>query len=238
MSRQIWSREKILEEIMQLYASGYDITQSRMEALDSRLTSAAIRYFGSWRAAVEAAGIDYEGVAALGKRRRAEKITKWTRETILEEIRRLHGAGEDLTSTNVRSKYLSLYATARRPDHFGSWANALSEAGIDYAALKKDSRAKRRGGEDWKEQLLADYEREDDPRRGRMKASRAEAGEPSAKGNWARELVRERLAELYEREPVAAGDSQGSLLKRLQALLHRRGRKPAGTGDGDRKQNS
>ena len=226
MSRQIWNREKILDEIMQLYASGYDITQSRMEALDSRLTSAAIRYFGSWRAAVEAAGIDYEGVAALGRQRRAEKITKWTRETILEEIRRLHGSGEDLTSTNVRRKYLSLYATARRPDHFGSWANALTEAGIDYAALKRDARAKRRDDEDWKDQLLADYEKGEAPR---LKAARAEAGEPSAKGNWARELVRERLAELYERgeREIGAGEGperQGSLLKRLQALLHRRGR--------------
>lgn len=224
MSRQIWSREKILEEIMQLYASGYDITQTRMEALDSRLTSAAIRYFGSWRAAVEAAGIDYAGVAAVGRRRRAEKITKWTRESILEEIHRLYGIGEDLTSTNVRRKYLSLYATARRKDHFGSWANALAEAGIDYAALKKAARARRREDEDWKEQLLADYEKEVSPR---MKAVRVEAGEPSAKGNWARELVRERLAELYERDErgVGAGnEGEGSLLKRLQALLQRRGR--------------
>jgi hypothetical protein len=177
MSRQIWSREKITEEISQLYASGFDITQSRMEALDSRLTSAAIRYFGSWKAAVEAAGIDYEGIARVGRRRRAEKITKWTRETILEEIRRLHAAGEDLTSTNVRRKYLSLYATARRRDHFGSWADALAAAGIDYSSLKKEAQARRRTDEDWRERLLADY-RAGEARR--IKAKGAEAGPPAA----------------------------------------------------------
>ena len=226
MSRQIWSQEKIREEIARLHASGFDITQSRMESIDSKLTSAAIRYFGSWRAAVEAAGIDYERVAALGKQRRSEKITKWTKESILEEIRRLNEAGEDLTSTVVRRKYLSLYATARRKDHFGSWANALEAAGIDYASLKQTARQRRRAETDWKEQLLADLQSE--AARPRVKATRVDADRPSAPLNWARELIQERLAELYEREK----EPPGNLVRRLQALIGR-GRKKKGEGETD-----
>ena len=224
MSRQIWSREMIIDEIARLHASGFDITQSRMEAIDSRLTSAAIRYFGSWRAAVEASGIDYEEVAAIGRRRRAEKITKWTRESILEEIRRLHAAGEDLTSTVVRRQHLSLYATARRRDHFGSWAAALEAAGIDYASLKASARERRRHEVDWKQQLLVDFYA--DASRPRVKALPISAETPSAAPDWARELVLERLIELYER-----GKGLGEKpMRRLQTLISR-GRHPAPEGD-------
>jgi hypothetical protein len=220
VSRQIWSREKIQAEIAQIHDSGFDITQSRMEAIDSRLTSAAIRYFGSWRAAVEAAGIDYAAVAAAGRRRRSEKITKWSKESILEEIRRLHAAGEDLSSTVVRRKYLSLYATARRKDHFGSWAEALSAAGIDYASIKKQSRERRRQDLDWKEQLIKDYDQ--NRLRTKMKEPRVIVEKTSLPPDWAKELIRERLAELYEREK----DPEGQSVRRLQALIRRSRERP------------
>ncbi|MBW3622638.1 MAG: hypothetical protein KY468_04430, partial [Armatimonadetes bacterium] len=205
--------------------------------IDSRLTSAAIRYFGSWRAAVEAAGIDYESVALVGRRRRSEKITKWTQESILEEICRLYRAGEDLTSTNVRRKHLSLYATARRKDHFGSWANALAEAGIDYATLKQQAKARRREEEDWKEQLLSDYEEGHEGDRLRKAAVRVDTGEPTARGNWARELIRERLAEMVESyggldsPPPSGQEHSRSIIHRLQSLLRRGRRKNGGAGE-------
>lgn len=217
MSRQIWSREKIIDEIAKLYRSGFDITQTRMESIDSKLTSAAIRYFGSWKAAVQAAGIDYEDVAAVGRQRRSQKITKWTKETILDEIRRLNRAGEDLTSTVVRQKYLSLYATARRKDHFGSWASALDAAGIDYSSLKQAARARRKEDHDWKSQLLEDYHNTSTPRRLTNRVF-VEAKETTALAGWARELVRERLTELYEQEDSPEEEK----IRRLQTLIQKR----------------
>ncbi|MGB9619947.1 MAG: homing endonuclease associated repeat-containing protein, partial [Armatimonadota bacterium] len=158
MSKRRWSPELIIAEIRRLHSIGSDITQSRVEAIDSKLTSAAVRYFGSWRAAVEAAGIDYSEVAALGKQRRVSKIKKWSNERILEEIRRLYEAGEDLSSAEVWRKHLDLYATARRKEHFGSWASAVFAAGVDYGVVKQSAQERRRQAADWKRRLLQEWE--------------------------------------------------------------------------------
>ncbi len=216
MSRQLWSEERIKGEISRLSATGCDLTQGRMQAIDSRLTSAAIRYFGSWKAAVEASGVDYTQVAALGKQRRVEKITKWTRETILAELKRLQLEGEDLTSGIVRRKYLSLYATARHKEHFGSWAAALEAAGIDYAAVKAESRARKRQNMDWRTQLIADYEQ--GAPTPRMKAQREDDRSPSSPPGWARDLAMERLTELHDTHNADTLPQ----VKRLTSLLRRR----------------
>ncbi|HEY3282700.1 MAG TPA: hypothetical protein VGN26_10535, partial [Armatimonadota bacterium] len=155
MSKRIWSAERILEEIRRLHASGSEITQSKVETIDSRLTSAAVRYFGSWRAAVVSAGIDYRGVAETGRKRRSEKMTKWSKDSILQQIRDLNLRGEDLSSSVVRRKHLALYATARRPEHFGSWSQAVTAAGIDYGRVRQGSQERRREAGDWKRRLLA-----------------------------------------------------------------------------------
>lgn len=218
MSKQIWSPDLVIAEIRRLHAAGSDITQSRMGAIDSRLTSAAIRYFGSWRAAVEAAGIDYSQVAALGRQKRAQKITKWTQERILEEIRRLHEAGEDLSSAVVRRKYLPLYATARRKEHFGSWAKAVAAAGVDYNLVKRGARERRRENADWKRRLLEDWrhEAQESPHQGDAADSPGQ-GEGTSSA-WLKDLLREKLAELYER---LGGEDLAAVRERIRQLIER-----------------
>jgi len=196
MSKRRWSPDLIASEISRLHSAGIDITQGRMEAIDSRLTSAAIRYFGSWRAAVQAAGIDYEQVAAIGKARRAEKVTKWTQERILAEIRRLHQEGEDLSPAVIRRKYLSLYATARRKEHFGSWAEAVTAAGVDYASVKQVAQRNRRERAGWKRRLLEEWQANaSDADSGH--AGRQETSERTS-SSWLQGLLQEKLAEVYE----------------------------------------
>ncbi|MGQ9524726.1 MAG: homing endonuclease associated repeat-containing protein [Armatimonadota bacterium] len=218
MSKQIWSPELIIAEIRRLHAAGSDITQSRMEAIDGKLTSAAIRYFGSWGAAVEAAGIDYSQVAALGRQRRAQKVTKWTQERILEEIRRLYEAGEDLSSAVVRRKYLPLYATARRKVYFGSWAKAVTAAGVDYSLVKHGARERRRESADWKRRLLEDWRQgaQQSPPEvsSESKPSSADAGSSA----WLKELLKEKLAELYEKQ---GGEDATAVRERIRQLIDR-----------------
>ncbi len=215
MSRRVWSSDRILEEIQRLHASGSDITQSRVEAIDSKLTSAAIRYFGSWRAAVEAAGIDYSRIAEAGRRRRSEKMTKWTRERILEEIKSLFEAGDDLSSSVVRRKHLALYATARRPEHFGSWSSAVAAAGIDYEVVKQRNLERRRQAGDWKKRLLLDWEADALGGVQAAEAAPAPAVSPSAAPEWARDLLHEKLMEIYESATEAPSDVPDT----LRALL-------------------
>lgn len=59
----------------------------------------------------------------------------WTRQTIIEEIRRLHKASEDLNYSSVETNHLSLVRASAW--HYGNWRRAVEEAGIDYESLSK-----------------------------------------------------------------------------------------------------
>lgn len=68
--RQSWSEDKISKKICQMFEQGEDISQISLMKSDSKLLAAGQKCYGSWRQAVEAAGIKYEDVK---HRRRATK---------------------------------------------------------------------------------------------------------------------------------------------------------------------
>jgi hypothetical protein len=97
---------------------------------DSSLRYAAVRFFGSWRAAVAAAG--------LTPRTRSERYHRWNQEEIVAEIRRraVRGlppfAGEDLALLKAATRY------------FGSWSRAVRKAGFEPYGPGASPRASRR----------------------------------------------------------------------------------------------
>lgn len=233
MSKQKWTQDLIAGEIRRLSAAGHELMQSRIAAIDSRLTSAAIRYYGSWGAAVAAAGIDYARVAAAGRQSRSAKVTKWTSVRIQEEIRGLHEAGEELSSAVVRRKHLALYATARRKEHFGSWAAAVTAAGINYDGVKQDATARRRRQARWKKQLLADhrasprllkapalpeaYVTASEPR---LDLGDGSDGAAPPQSQWWRGLLLEKLAEIYEHQTSELPDVAAVLKQLIDRQVH------------------
>lgn len=58
---------------------------------------------------------------------------RWTRQSIIDEIRRLHKSGEKMNFTSMEANHLSLVRAAAW--HFGKWRRAVEEAGIDYESL-------------------------------------------------------------------------------------------------------
>jgi hypothetical protein len=123
--KQKWSKEKIVETIKELQNQNIDISASNISKNYIPLFTAACsrRYFSSWSNAVKAAGIDYEQILEAGKTRRRKKLTKWSKEQVLEEVRKAE-------SQNLLTTYrdrLALYSAARR--EFGSWKQALETAG-------------------------------------------------------------------------------------------------------------
>jgi hypothetical protein len=123
--KQKWSKEKIVETIQELKKQNIDISASNISKNYIPLFTAACsrRYFSSWANAVGAAGIDYEQILEAGKTRRRKKLTKWSKDQVLEEVRRAE-------SQNLLTTYrdrLALYSAARR--EFGSWKQALEAAG-------------------------------------------------------------------------------------------------------------
>lgn len=131
--RRKWTAEAILERIRQLHTEGEDLSHSAAKRKHQYLVVVAIspRFFGSWRAAVEAAGIDYQEVS---------KHEYWSRERIVQRISKLHADGESLSHEEAKRSHGALVSAASSPRYFGSWGAAVSAAGLDYNEVRKINR--------------------------------------------------------------------------------------------------
>ncbi len=87
--------------------------------------AAADRIFGSWEAAITMCGLDYEQI---------RKYKRWSREAVLEKIKKLHDDGETISSQAVQNNQKSLYMASLK--RFGCWKKAVEAAGIDYAKVR------------------------------------------------------------------------------------------------------
>jgi Homing endonuclease associated repeat len=127
-----WSQETIIQEIRNLHAQGVDLSFRAMALSQyNSMVYAAIRpkYFGSWKTALEAAGLEAQEIY---------RYRSWEETDILEEIRRLHAEGADLSSKAMDESSNRLIATARR--RFGNWGRALEKAGVNYDRIRRRKR--------------------------------------------------------------------------------------------------
>ncbi|MFO8061338.1 MAG: hypothetical protein R6U31_00255 [bacterium] len=122
-----WTNELIAEEILEHYNNGSDISSRRMQRYHSQLFYAAAEHFGSWKDAVEYAGIDYSKVRKY--------VEKWTPERVVEEIKKMKKDNIPLNFSSIEKHNASLVQKAC--DIFGSWDNTLKEAGFDPAKIRK-----------------------------------------------------------------------------------------------------
>ena len=118
-----WTRKNIIAEIKRLYQAGEALNYSAAERNHLHLVRAAAWHFGTWRHAVESAGLDYESLS---------RYQRWSKARIVERIRELHNDGQDLSWRAISSDVdPPLGAAALRPNGFKSWREALAAAGID-----------------------------------------------------------------------------------------------------------
>jgi hypothetical protein len=123
--KQKWSKEKIVEMIKDMKDRNIDVSASNVSKNHIALFTAACsrRYFSSWANAVREAGINYDQILATGKARRRNKLTKWSKVQVLEEVKK----SQSLNLLTTYRDRLALYSAARR--EFGSWKQALEVAG-------------------------------------------------------------------------------------------------------------
>ncbi len=132
MPRRRWTYKRIIDEIRDLHAVGEPLDTRNMRRLGyGGMLAAAYRNpgLGSWRAAVEAAGLEYEEVVVRHR--------KWTRPRIVATIRQCHQQGKDLSYTGMKQQHPYLLVAARRADNFGSWQTAVEAAGLDYEQVAR-----------------------------------------------------------------------------------------------------
>lgn len=162
--RPLWTREKILIAILLLNESGvplnpgflqYDRSQKTAQVLASRfkkgtgsgLYGAGIRVFGSWRAAMEEAGLD------PGKYQKFRY--RWDKRSVRKIIKALHRSRVELNGGSI-SRNISenahavvLRASGRRIQarhiynlgrkYLGSWDNSLRYSGLAPGSIRKVS---------------------------------------------------------------------------------------------------
>ncbi len=126
----VWNRDTVMLEIARLHKQGVALNYGEMQRTHIRLLRAGMRYFGTWREAIEAAGINYEEV---------RRYQAWTDERIVEKIQEYHAKGLDLSWRHVSLELdPPLAAAAIRPGRFESWEAALKAAGLDYGDIRRN----------------------------------------------------------------------------------------------------
>lgn len=125
MESRKWDSSQILRVIRRYHREGRDLSYAAMCREDQALVSASNHYFGSYRLAVNAAGINYE---------RYRRKPRWTRDRVIRSIRKAVYAKVDLNWSSVsirRDEFGWAAKAAVRARLFGNWNVALRAAGVD-----------------------------------------------------------------------------------------------------------
>lgn len=115
-----WDRHNIIQAIHERRRQGKPINSQAVRKDNLPLWMAAVTHIGSWRRALAAANVDVDEVSI---RRR------WTRERVIQEIKRRRSDGQPLNPGSVQSDDPGFWGASKRI--FGSWSRALRAAGID-----------------------------------------------------------------------------------------------------------
>jgi hypothetical protein len=121
----VWDKKNILQKLRQMHKSGKDLSYNAMCRTMQPLLSASAYHFGSYRQAVEKAGIDYAEVM---------RRPRWTKPMIIQLIKQAKRKGDDLhwSAVTKRRDELGKAAFASlQPRLFGRWDRALHAAGLD-----------------------------------------------------------------------------------------------------------
>ena len=124
MLKQIWFPEMVQHHIMSRHGKE-DLNSRYYSTTYPDVYAAAERTFGSWGEAIESCGLDYSLI---------KKYKTWTRQAVLDEIRRLAKAGEPLFSQHAQDHHKPLYMAAIK--RFGNWGKAIQAAGVDYKSVR------------------------------------------------------------------------------------------------------
>ena len=121
----VWDKARILEELRRQHKAGKDLSYNGLARQMQALVSAAAYHFGSYRKAVEKAGIDYAAVI---------RRPRWTKAVIIGLIKESRRKGEDLhwsAVTRRRDELGKAAFASLQPRLFGRWDRALHAAGLD-----------------------------------------------------------------------------------------------------------
>jgi hypothetical protein len=121
----IWDKDEVVRALKKLHRTGVDLSYNALARRKQSLVSAAAYHFGSYRKAVERAGLDYADVT---------RRPRWTKAAIINLNKQARRKDEDLhwsAVTNRRDELAKAAFASLQPRLFGSWDRALHGAGLD-----------------------------------------------------------------------------------------------------------
>lgn len=121
----IVDKQVVIDNLKALHARGEPLNFGALSGKPyQNIVTAAMRLFGTYTAALAAAGIDYDSEI------RKQRHGWWTKERILEELKFLEVSGVRLSHYRMQKSHSGLVAAALR--EFDTWEQALTTAGINY----------------------------------------------------------------------------------------------------------
>lgn len=112
-----WTKEIIIMSILDLKNQNNSLTSSDIQKNNMPLFQASCRIFGSWKNAVEAAGINYKEI---------KKQREWEENLIKEELTRIKNEENNLAVTTVIKRNPSLYQATKRNFPNKNWKEILN----------------------------------------------------------------------------------------------------------------
>ena len=129
-----WTAGKVIADFQELKFQGNPLNGSWLVRHGhGSLNNAARNIFGSWEAAVRAAGFDPDE-EWTGRQKRL------TRKKVIEEIIKRKATGNRLVKSAVKLEYSVLVFSAE--EHFGDWYSAVEASGLDSEEERGLSRRK------------------------------------------------------------------------------------------------
>jgi hypothetical protein len=131
-----WTNDRIIARLQELDQQGADLSWRHVSLkLDPTLAAAAVKrhHFGSWRAALEAAGLDYDTI---------RRYHDWDEKEVVRRIRERHSRGEPLHAKALEREDTALITAARR--RFPAWHASLTAAGLNYGEIVLRSPSEKR----------------------------------------------------------------------------------------------
>jgi hypothetical protein len=125
---KVWSPEYVVDYLIYKYDRGEDLSPWTIYQKEPCVHANMKGYFGTYRAAIEAAGIDYGEVRVI------EITEQWNEKKVLERIRKLHRKKPLNSTSDIRQRDSRLYDSCHR--YFGGPVPAIEAAGIPYTRLK------------------------------------------------------------------------------------------------------
>jgi len=123
-----WTKKSLIKELKKMKKS--DLSVSSIRKKNGTLYNLGVEYFGSWKKTIENLGYNYFEEIAIQK-----SSEYWTENRVIEKINERYSEGNSLQHSIINREDKALLSAAKK--RFGSWKNAVEEAGFSYEDIER-----------------------------------------------------------------------------------------------------